>query len=177
MALAEANIRLFFQPVPEALLQEGPAHGTHRDAGAEPGQAPGWRIRAGVPRLVKGGAPGGGELRVEAGEVTFEDLPSPGHQTVQVPALGDALPAGGVVRKGVTLEDRYPAKMPGEHASGEQAADARADDDGVPSIEIAGVLWRRLVSHTGYIQSAGTTVSSEAAHMTVRTGGEDRTAA
>jgi hypothetical protein len=52
-------------------------------------------------------------------------------------------------KESVTLEDRYPIEVPCEHPSGEQAADTRADDGGVPPTVGACKCWCRLVSHTG----------------------------
>jgi hypothetical protein len=97
---------------------------------------------------------------------------------VQVSALGNALPAGRVVLgEGVALKDRHPVEIFGEHAPGEQAADARAHHDGVPPIEVLDWFENCLCFHPSGILAAGTMPDSEAAYTAAHASGEDQAAA
>ena len=53
-------------------------------------------------------------------------------------ALRHAAAIGDRRRQGVTVEDRDTIEVRAEHARGQQAADARADDDGVVAVEASG---------------------------------------
>ena len=59
-------------------------------------------------------------------------------QPVPVMALRHAAAIGDRRRQGVTVEDRDTIEVRAEHARGQQAADARADDDGVVAVEASG---------------------------------------
>ena len=59
-------------------------------------------------------------------------------QPVPVIALRHAAAIVDRRRQGVTVEDRDTIEVRAEHARGQQAADARADDDGVVAVEASG---------------------------------------
>ena len=131
VALEDGHVGQLPEPPPHDGLEHRPARRQHLPAQGPPVQPPERRQQGHLRGHTHRNGPRRRQVGAVAGKEPVDDLTAPVEQRVDLPPLRHALAVLGALGQGVTLDQRHPVDVSGEHPGGEQPRDASADDDTV----------------------------------------------